>query len=945
MGLLSQGSPLNWAETKKYADHVRKHGILQFLNIYNKVKDRQKDVLKWGDESHPSWLVGYGSETLADSDVLTVVVMGTRSPDVYCGDVNDSLNHTVISQCVRAGRLVPFTTTESVEYMLVEMDDEQEKVRLVLNGKDVLETLQEKGENINPNHPTLWRPEYGSYMIEGTPGQPYGGTMSEFNTVEDNMGKRRREASSVLNENETLCTVTSFPRLGCPGFTKPECKPTPVEKGVSKSLFFPDEAINRHPRFSSVLGQTFKPLPRGAALGAVKSSGVAVSYGAAYCAVEVECMKQDSDNVIRGRAVVKTATSDYSLRSLSPATSPGYTHFDQEYSSQTGRKGGDQCANGVVPDCHGVTQNGSGSSSVTSPALVLVETPNEPVCGGTVVSTEMDVFKDKNTPSPFVEVFPEDDGEAARAALPDHIYMDAMGFGMGNCCLQVTFQACSISEARYLYDQLATFCPIVMALSAASPFYRGYVSDIDCRWGVISASVDDRTREERGLEPLKNNKFRIHKSRYDSIDSYLSCCGEKYNDIELTKDEEIYKQLLDADLNQGITELLDSLKCNLVASDGPKRPRGVLLDLGQASRWASQWYQFILQELPAYSRHMRPGIVVHQEEPRTHCTSVESDNGSEDFILIPNSSQGAVVKPALICEKHKAPVADLPILVFCGQCQLSSTVLASIDKLLAQHIAHLFIRDPLSLFEEKIHLDDENESDHFENLQSTNWQTMRFKPPPPNSDIGWRVEFRPMEVQLTDFENSAYVVFIVLLTRVILSYKLDFLIPLSKVDDNMKVAQKRNAVQEGLFYFRKDIFKGCSPVFDSASTAAQNGVENNGDHEEYTLMSIDTIINGKEGVFQGLIPILNSYLENMEVDVDTRCTILNYLKLIKKRASGELMTMAKWMREFVGKHPQYKQDSVITDKINYDLLRKCDRIAKGQEGCPELIGEPVNRGK
>lgn len=25
----------------------------------------------------------------------------------------------------------------------------------------------------------------------------------------------------------------------------------------------------------------------------------------------------------------------------------------------------------------------------------------------------------------------------------------------------------------------------------------------------------------------------------------------------------------------------------------------------------------------------------------------------------------------------------------------------------------------------------------------------------------------------------------------------------------------------------------------------------------------------------------------MEVDVDTRCTILNYLKLIKKRASGK----------------------------------------------------------
>lgn len=48
------------------------------------------------------------------------------------------------------------------------------------------------------------------------------------------------------------------------------------------------------------------------------------------------------------------------------------------------------------------------------------------------------------------------------------------------------------------------------------------------------------------FQPLKNNKFRIHKSRYDSIDSYLSFCGEKYNDIELTKDNDIYNQLLDA---------------------------------------------------------------------------------------------------------------------------------------------------------------------------------------------------------------------------------------------------------------------------------------------------------------------------------------------------------------------------------------------------------------
>ncbi|XP_045860681.1 glutamate--cysteine ligase catalytic subunit [Meles meles] len=627
MGLLSQGSPLSWEETKRHADHVRRHGILQFLHIYHAVKDRHKDVLKWGDE---------------------------------------------------------------VEYMLVSFDHENKKVRLVLSGEEVLETLQEKGERTNPNHPTLWRPEYGSYMIEGTPGQPYGGTMSEFNTVEDNMRKRRKEATSLLGENQALCTITSFPRLGCPGFTLPEFKPNPVEGGASKSLFFPDEAINKHPRFSTLTRN------------------------------------------IRHRRGEK----------------------------------------------------------------VVINVP---------------IFKDKNTPSPFIETFPEDE-EAAKASKPDHIYMDAMGFGMGNCCLQVTFQACSISEARYLYDQLATICPIVMALSAASPFYRGYVSDIDCRWGVISASVDDRTREERGLEPLKNNNYRISKSRYDSIDSYLSECGEKYNDIDLTIDKEIYEQLL-------------------------------------------------------------------QE---------------------------------------------------------------GIDHLLAQHVAHLFIRDPLTLFEEKIHLDDANESDHFENIQSTNWQTMRFKPPPPNSDIGWRVEFRPMEVQLTDFENSAYVVFVVLLTRVILSYKLDFLIPLSKVDENMKVAQKRDAVLQGMFYFRKDICKGGNTVVDGYGKA-KNSTEQA--LEEYALMSIDTIINGKEGVFPGLIPILNSYLENMEVDVDTRCSILNYLKLIKKRASGELMTVARWMREFIANHPDYKQDSVITDEMNYSLILKCNQIANELCECPELLGPAFRKVK
>lgn len=50
------------------------------------------------------------------------------------------------------------------------------------------------------------------------------------------------------------------------------------------------------------------------------------------------------------------------------------------------------------------------------------------------------------------------------AALPDHIYLDAMGFGMGCSCLQLTFQACNVSDARRMYDGLIPLGPILVGL-------------------------------------------------------------------------------------------------------------------------------------------------------------------------------------------------------------------------------------------------------------------------------------------------------------------------------------------------------------------------------------------------------------------------------------------------------------------------------------------------
>jgi len=73
-----------------------------------------------------------------------------------------------------------------------------------------------------------------------------------------------------------------------------------------------------------------------------------------------------------------------------------------------------------------------------------------------------------------------------------------MAFGMGCCCLQVTFQAANLNESRHLYDHLAVLTPIMMALTAASPYMRGWLLAEDVRWSIVGESVDCRTTRERG---------------------------------------------------------------------------------------------------------------------------------------------------------------------------------------------------------------------------------------------------------------------------------------------------------------------------------------------------------------------------------------------------------------------------------------------------------------
>ena len=307
------------------------------------------------------------------------------------------------------------------------------------------------------------------------------------------------------------------------------------------------------------------------------------------------------------------------------------------------------------------------------------------------------------------------------------------------------------------------------------------------------------------------------------------------------------------------------------------------------------------------------------------------------------------------------------------------------DDLLATHFAHLFIRDPIVVFAEDLKELDLGKTDHFENLQSTNWQHMRFKPPPHNNDTGWRVEFRSMEIQMTDLENAAFSIFIVLITRAILSFDLNFYIPIPLTTANMETAHARDALLHQKFHFRNDPLPPPRPIKHiytdhscySSGAATPITTANHTPYpsrpatptgpieKEHSLMTIDEIINGQKQTslrpsfdhveaypnstnpnnpplnhpsaspsspshppFPGLIPLVESYLSSVNVSLETRCALARYLDLIRKRASGELYTPARWIRDFVRGHAEYRGDSVVSEGVTYDLVRAAEEIAR-----------------
>ena len=188
------------------------------------------------------------------------------------------------------------------------------------------------------------------------------------------------------------------------------------------------------------------------------------------------------------------------------------------------------------------------------------------------------------------------------------------------------------------------------------------------------------------------------------------------------------------------------------------------------------------------------------------------------------------------------------------------------------------------------------------------------------------MEFRPFEVQLTDFENASLAIIVVLIARSILAMGYNFYLPISLVEENMRRAERNDAVNKEKFYIQRNSLQ-------SGNAYHIPEVQNS----DIIELSLDEIFNGKEsakGGFPGIIPSVKKYLNSLGCNSPVKAKLSPYLELISKRAAGTLPTAAQWMRNYVKSHPEYISNleellhAIDTNKEISDIDKIYEKIVK-----------------
>ncbi|GFE55751.1 gamma-glutamylcysteine synthetase [Babesia ovis] len=271
-----------------------------------------------------------------------------------------------------------------------------------------------------------------------------------------------------------------------------------------------------------------------------------------------------------------------------------------------------------------------------------------------------------------------------------------------------------------------------------------------------------------------------------------------------------------------------------------------------------------------------------------------------------------------------------------------------LDKVISRHFAAVLSRPPLVAFEEDLNEVDVNATDaHFETFQSTNWNTVRFKPPPLQNGsypIPWRVEFRCCEAQLRDRESLAVVAVVALMVKVLLKERWNLYIPMSMVHQNMEASDAQDAIINHRFHFVNSV-TGAIPIKEktikdgtSESTArrtipstiignhAFNATKASGDTNpplggigRYTLREI-FFTNEHLGLFHRCINHLEMELQAGEISLESYEMHMENLKMMKGRMYGTHATNAQELRNYFLSHRDFSGNGAITQKMVYDML-------------------------
>jgi glutamate--cysteine ligase catalytic subunit len=240
------------------------------------------------------------------------------------------------------------------------------------------------------------------------------------------------------------------------------------------------------------------------------------------------------------------------------------------------------------------------------------------------------------------------------------------------------------------------------------------------------------------------------------------------------------------------------------------------------------------------------------------------------------------------------------------------------DKRLLNHFAYLFVRDYLVMFPERIVEGFDADTLDFEAIQSSNWNNMRLKPPGSyDSPLGWLVEFRCMDSPITEREKTSLVFMTTLFFRIVNDDKLkvDFYVPISTVDKNFEEAFKRDAISKGKFAFRKHF----CPLID--------GYQQSDEVVQLSMKDFwagNSEFAGMRKLFEVFIQVNSQRLaeDDLKTGANTIDTIWTIYEFFLARSKGTLMTAPQYLRSFVCAHPDYLQNSILSDKIVADIIEK-----------------------